>query len=249
LLVDILPEVLVAFLFRDRRDAGIRLASLLTPYQAKPGVIVLGLPRGGVPVAAEVARRLGAPLDVFTVRKLGLPGNEEFAIGAIASGGTCVLNEPMIREYRVSAAELEVVRATEQRELERRERAFRGDRPPIDAHGSTVIVVDDGLATGATMQAAVTALREQHPVRIVVAVPVASREACATAQALADECVCLATPEHFRSVGSWYEDFRQTEDAEVHALLEDAMRSLPEDVLRSAQHARHSTKAADAPHR
>ena len=232
-------------LFRDRRDAGMRLASQLTRYAAKPGVIVLGLPRGGVPVAAEVARALGAPLDVFTVRKLGLPGNEEFAIGAIASGGTCVLSEALIDQFRVSAAELEVVRATEQRELERRELAFRGDRPPLDVRGSTVIVVDDGLATGATMHAAVTALREQKPLRIVAAVPVASESACAMIRSVADECVCLATPVHFRSVGPWYRDFGQTDDREVHRLLDHAMSTLPEDALRSAAHQRHTMGAAD----
>lgn len=234
-------------LFRNRHDAGTRLAAALHEFAAKPGVIVLGLPRGGVPVAAEVARALGAPLDVFAVRKLGMPGNEEFAIGAIASGGAGVLNEAAIRDYRVTAAELEAVMAKERKELERRERAFRGDRPPVDVHGSIVIVVDDGLATGATMQAAVAALRSQHPRRIIVAVPVASSEACAAVRASADECICLATPDNFRSVGSWYQHFNQTDDAEVHALLEGALQSLPEDFRRSAEQVRHA-HASDVHH-
>jgi putative phosphoribosyl transferase len=211
----------MAFLFRDRLDAGSRLANLLDHYAETPHVIVLGLPRGGVPVAAAVARALGAPLDVLTVRKLGVPGNDELAMGAIATGGVCVLNDAYIRMFDVTAAEVEAVRSHELRELERRERQFRGDRPALDVHDKVVIVVDDGLATGATMQAAVTALRARQPQRIVVAVPVASQEAASAISALVDEFVAVATPPNFMSVGSWYGDFRPTEDAEVRALLED----------------------------
>jgi predicted phosphoribosyltransferase len=220
----------------DRKDAGRRLAALLSPYQGAPALVVLGLPRGGVPVAYEVARALGAPLDVFTARKLGVPRHEELAMGAIATGGACVLNEDVIRQLGIPASEIERVRIVEQAELERRERTYRGDRPPLDAHGSTVILVDDGLATGATMRAAVAALRLQHPAKIVVAVPVASREACAALRAVADACVCAATPPAFYGVGAWYDDFGQTQDAEVRALLDDAANRLPEDVVAHATH-------------
>ena len=239
------PEVIVTGLFLDRRAAGRRLAMLLQEYVGKPGVIVLGLPRGGVPVASEVAHELGVPLDVFTVRKLGMPGHEELAIGAIASGGICVLNEEYIKEFGVSSSAVGQIKAAEQKELERRELLFRGDRPPLDVHGSTVIVVDDGLATGATMQAAVKAIRAQHPARIVVAVPVASRQACAVIKAVADSCVCVATPPLFHSVGAWYDDFAQTEDSEVRALLDDAVRRLPEDARTSALSARSRGAAHD----
>ena len=166
-------------LFRDRREAGRQLAMLLESYGGKSGVIVLGLPRGGMPVAYEVAHALGAPLDVFTVRKLGVPGHAELAIGAIATGGVCVLNEDYIAQLEIPPGDVREVRAREQRELDRRELLYRGDRPPRRRPRQHVILVDDGLATGATMRAAVAALRAQHPARIVVAVPVASPQACA----------------------------------------------------------------------
>lgn len=229
----------MTFIFRDRREAGVCLASQLRGYAAKPGVVVLGLARGGIPVAAEVARILGVPLDVFTVRKIGAPGNAEFAIGAIASGGTCVLNDEVIRQYRITAADLASVHAVAQGELAQRERVLRGNRPPLDVHGSTVIIVDDGMATGSTMLAAIKALRAQKPVRVVVAVPVAAPEACEALRTVADECHCFACPPDFRSVGEWYQYFAPTGDQDIHEVLEQAMRTLPEDLLRSAQQAHH----------
>ena len=225
-------------LFHNRQDAGKRLATRLAEYAGKPGVIVLGLPRGGVPVAYEIAHALGVPLDVFVVRKLGVPGHSEVAMGAIASGDVCVLNEPLIRDLHISRDAVASVRAREEQELARRERAYRGARPPVNVHGSTVLVVDDGLATGATMLAAVAALRAQHPAQIVVAVPVASHEACTALTAVADRCVCLAIPPHFHGVGMWYEDFSQTEDAEVQLLLDRAALLLPEDARERAVTAR-----------
>lgn len=219
-------------IFLDRRDAGRELAGQLLAYEGRPGVIVLGLPRGGVPVAYEVAHALGVPLDVFVVRKLGIPGHDELAMGAIASGDVCVLNKPLIRQLGIGDDALERVKAHEQTELARREFAYRGDRPPVDAHGSIVLLVDDGLATGATMLAAVTALRAQHATRIIVAVPVASREACAELGKAADRCVCLSTPADFYGVGAWYEDFSQTSDDVVRDLLSQAALLLPEDSRR-----------------
>jgi putative phosphoribosyl transferase len=216
-------------LFENRRDAGRRLAARLVDYAGKPGVLVLALPRGGVPIGYEIAHALGVPLDVFVVRKLGVPGHAELAMGAIASGGVCVLNEELIHNLRIGADAVARVRMREELELERRERAYRGARPPVDVHGSTVIVVDDGLATGSTMQAAVTALKAQHPAKIIVAVPVAAHEACVALAASADTCVCVATPPHFMGVGMWYEDFAQTEDEEVHELLDRAALHLPDD--------------------
>ena len=196
---------------------GERLAGLA----GQPDLLVLGLPRGGVPVAWEVARRLGAPLDVFVVRKLGFPGHEELAMGAIASGGVRVLNPEMIA-YGVSRAQIEQVTEKERRELERREQLFRGDRPPMRVADRTVVLVDDGLATGSTMRAAVRALRQERAGRIIVAVPVAAPSVCAEMKAEADEVVCAATPEPFRAVGLWYDDFAQTSDAEVRELLDGA---------------------------
>lgn len=224
----------MSMLFTDRQDAGRRLAPMLRNYAARPGVVVLGLARGGVPVAAEVARALGAPLDVLIVRKVGMPGNAEFAMGAIASGGACVLNQEAIRQFRVSAEQLEASLALARHELARREQALRGNRPPVDMHGSTVIIVDDGMATGSTMRSAVEAIRRQHPVRIIVAVPVAARDACDVLRGVADECHCLSSPPELRSVGEWYRDFSQTEDREVRVQLEQSMRTLPEDWLQSA---------------
>lgn len=229
-------------LFRDRREAGTCLASMLQSYAARPGIVVLGIARGGVPVAAEVARVLGAPLDVFIVRKIGLPEHPEFAIGAIASGGTCVLNNEAIRQYRISATTLATAQERAECELAQREQALRGDRPPVDTHGSTVILVDDGMATGSTMRAAVEALRLQGPVRIVVAAPVGAPDACEAIRAIADECHCFACPPVLRSVGEWYADFSQTEDHEVRSRLEQAMRTLPEDLLLSAQHSHPSIR-------
>ena len=205
--------------FRDRRAAGERLAAELTTYAGRSDVLVLALPRGGVPVAFEVAEALRAPLDVFVVRKLGLPGHEEFAMGAIASGGVRVVDDEVLRHYRVSREALEAVSAAEQRELERREREYRGDRPFPEVRGRTVILVDDGLATGATMRAAVEALRLQQPAAVVVGVPVAAPETCDAFRDVADDIVCAATPHPFYAVGLWYEDFSQTGDDEVRALL------------------------------
>ena len=207
--------------FRDRRDAGRRLAAELQAYADRPGVMVLALPRGGVPVGYEVARALGAPLDVFMVRKLGVPWHEELAMGALASGGVRVLDPDVIRETRVSEAQIAQVTADEQAELERRERQYRGNRPNPDVRGKTVIIVDDGLATGATMRAALQALGTLGPARLVVAVPVAPAETCAALRAIADEVVCVETPVGFAAVGSWYEDFSETTDEEVRRLTTD----------------------------
>ena len=209
-------------LFRDRTDAGRQLAAKLAAYADRSDVLVLALPRGGVPVAFEVARELHAPLDVFLVRKLGVPGHEELAMGAIASGGVRVLNEDVVRMLRISDDVIDAVGAEERQELERRERTYRGNRPAPDVRGRTVILVDDGLATGSTMRAAIAALRQQRPARIVVAVPVGAPETCAEFQGEADEAVCARTPEPFYAVGLWYGDFSQTTDEEVHDLLERA---------------------------
>ncbi len=209
-------------LFRDRRDAGRRLAARLREYAGRPDVLILALPRGGVPVGYEVARALGAPLDIFVVRKLGVPGHEELAMGALASGGTRVLNRETLELFRIPREEVERVAAMERRELERRERSYRGDRPPQPVEGKTVILVDDGLATGASMEAAVRALRQRNPARIVVAVPTAPAETCEALRASADEVVCVSTPEPFYAVGRWYEDFTQTGDEEVRRLLDEA---------------------------
>ncbi|HEX9837978.1 MAG TPA: phosphoribosyltransferase [Anaerolineales bacterium] len=213
-------------LFKDRRDAGKQLAQELTAYAGRSVVIVLALPRGGVPVAYEVARALHAPLDIFIVRKLGLPGHEELAIGAIASGGVRVLNEDIVRALNIPAAVIESIARRELQELERRERTYRGNRPPPEVRGRTVVLVDDGLATGASMRAAVAALRAQNPARIVVAVPTAAPETCEAFESEVDEIVCAMTPEPFYGVGRWYEDFSQTTDEEVRALLEEAARQL-----------------------
>lgn len=206
-------------LFNDRTDAGRRLARELGAYLHRTDVLVLGLPRGGIPVAFQVAETLGAPLDVFVVRKLGLPGHDELAMGAIASGGVQILNHDLIRAGAVSRAEIAAIVAAETRELHRRERRYRGDRPFPKVAGTTVILVDDGLATGSSMRAAVAALRLRHPAAIVVAVPVGARETCDVFRRLADDVVCTATPEPFYAVGQWYQDFSQTTDEEVHDLL------------------------------
>jgi putative phosphoribosyl transferase len=208
--------------FRDRADAGRQLAAKLAAYVGRPDVLVLALPRGGVPVAYEVAKSLGAPLDVFLVRKLGLPGHEELAMGAIATGGARVLNYEVVRGLDIPSRMIDEVAAREQRELARRERAYRDDRPAPDVQGRTVILVDDGLATGSTMRAAVVALRQQHPARIVIAVPAAASSVCAELGAEVDEIVCAVTPEPFYAVGLWYADFSPTSDDEVRDLLQRA---------------------------
>jgi putative phosphoribosyl transferase len=211
-------------LFLDRADAGRRLAARLQKYAGRQNVIVLGLPRGGVPVAYEVASRLGAPLDVFLVRKLGVPGQEELAMGAIASGGVRVENRDVIDMLAIPRQAIEAATERGLREIERREREYRRDRPVLDLHGQTAILVDDGLATGSTMLAAVEALRRQNAERIVVAVPVGAKRTCEHLCELVDEVVCLAMPEDFRAVGEWYFDFSQTTDEQVCELLQLAGR-------------------------
>lgn len=213
--------------YRDRTDAGRRLAEDLRSYAGRDDVIVLALPRGGVPVGYEVARALRVPLDVFLVRKLGLPGHEELAFGAIASNDARVLNERVVAMADVSDDVIERVTANERRELERREVAYRGDRPEPPLEGRTVILVDDGLATGSTMRAAALALRSLQPARIVVAVPVAAQETCDEFRSEVHEVVCSRTPTPFHAVGLWYEDFSETSDDEVRALLERARREMP----------------------
>ncbi len=205
--------------FRNRQQAGKYLAEHLSGYRDRDDVIVLALPRGGVPVAYEVARELHAPLDVFIVRKIGMPGAEEFAVGAIASGGVRLLDENLIARYGVSRASVDATIAAEERELERRERQYRGARAMPDLAGKTVILVDDGLATGSTMRAAVEALRREGAARIVVGVPVAAPETCDLLKREVDDIVCAVTPQPFYAVGLWYDDFTQTTDAEVAALL------------------------------
>jgi putative phosphoribosyl transferase len=205
--------------YKNRSDAGKRLAAKLHVYANRPDVVVLGLPRGGVPVAFEVAMKLRLPLDVFVVRKLGVPGHEELAMGAIASGGIEVLNENVVRSLGISREIIESVARKQGEELKRREQLYRGDRPSLDVRDVTVILVDDGLATGATMRAAVQALRAQKPIRIIVAVPAAAPEACEELGEEADDIICAITPDPFFSVGSWYEDFSQTTDDEVSKLL------------------------------
>ena len=208
--------------FRDRTDAGQQLAKRLSRFADRSDVVVLALPRGGVPVGYEVARALHAPLDVFLVRKLGLPGHEELAMGAIATGGVRVVNDEVVRRLGVPEAMIDEVAAEELKELKRRERSYRADRSAPNVKDRTVILVDDGLATGSTMRAAVAALRLLHPAWIVVAVPVGAADTCATLAEEADEVVCVSMPEPFYAVGSWYEDFGQTSDEEVRALLDAA---------------------------
>lgn len=205
--------------FRNRRDAGILLSRELGAYADRDDVIVLGLPRGGVPVAYEVARALHAPLDVFVVRKLGLPGHEEFAMGAIASGGARLLNRDVLNQFEVSTSDLVAVTSIEQRELERREHLYRGGVPFSDVKGKTVILVDDGIATGASMAVAVDALRREEPERIVVAAPVASIQASQLLCHIADDCIFVLLPRYFASVGTWYADFTPTTDEEVRDLV------------------------------
>ncbi len=206
--------------FRNRQEAGVQLAAKLTAYAGDPNLLVLGLPRGGVPVAYEVARALGSALDVFVVRKLGVPGYRELAMGAIASGGVRLLNSEVISGLKISPGVVEEVAAGEQREVDRQQRAYRGEAPFPDLAGRTVIVVDDGLATGSTMRVAVKALRPSHPARVVVAAPVAAADTCRSLAAEADEVVCLHAPESFDAVSGWYEGFSQTTDEEVRRFLD-----------------------------
>ena len=212
-------------LFKNRTIAGHILAGELADYTNRSDVIVLALPRGGVPVAFEVAKALNAPLDVLVVRKLGVPEQEELAMGAIASGGVRIINEHIINLVNISEDKIARVAAQEERELERRERLYRGDRPDPDLEGRIVILVDDGLATGATMWAAVASVRRQHPAKIVIGVPVAASATCQELQVAVDEIVCAATPDPFYSVGLWYEDFPQTTDDQVRDLLAKAQTS------------------------
>ena len=214
-------------LFRDRFDAGRRLAARLPGYANRSDVIVLALPRGGVPVGYEVAKALGVPLDVFVVRKVGVPGHEELGMGAIASGGVLVLDEQMITALGITRSDLELAVAKELRELARREAAYREGRDPPDLTGKTVILVDDGLATGSTMRAAALAVRRHDPEKVVVAVPVAAEETCDNFRDDVDEIVCGLTPKPFQAVGLWYEDFSQTSDEEVRELLARAADEAP----------------------
>jgi predicted phosphoribosyltransferase len=211
-------------LFRDRSEAGRWLAERLQAYAGRPDAIVLALPRGGVPVAFELARSLHAPLDVFLVRKLGLPGQEELAMGAIASGGVRVLNDDVVGALNVPASVIDRVAREEERELRRREQSYRGARPAPDVRGKVVILVDDGLATGSTMRAAVRAVKQMQPARVVVAVPVAAQSTRDDIGEEVDEIVCSVPPEPFLAVGRWYQDFSQTTDEEVHDLLDRAGR-------------------------
>lgn len=212
--------------FSNRVEAGRRLAEDLRDYAGRADTLVLALPRGGVPVAFEVARALGVPMDVFLVRKLGVPGHAELAMGAIASGGVRVLNEEVVRMFNPSDDAIARIAAQEQEELERRERTYRGGRPDLHLEEKTVILVDDGLATGSTMRAAAQAVGAQDPARVVVAVPVAAAETCGEFRNEVDEVVCTLTPEPFRAVGIWYDDFAQTTDDEVRDLLHRADEEL-----------------------
>ena len=205
--------------FNDRADAGRQLAQALSHYSNMPATVVLGLPRGGVPVAYEVARQLNLPLDVFLVRKLGVPGHEELAMGAVASGGTRILNRDVIDSLQIPPDALEAETRHELQVIARREHEYRGELPPLRVSGSTVLLIDDGLATGSTMLAALEALRQLEPVKIVAAVPVGSREACQMIAERADEAICGATPAHFFAVGQWYRDFGETTDDDVHRVL------------------------------
>jgi putative phosphoribosyl transferase len=209
-------------IFENRTEAGQKLAPHLRKYANREDVIVLGVPRGGVPVAFEVATALGAPLDVFVLRKLGVPGHEELAFGAIGSGGVRVLDPDIVEGLGISDLDIELVTAAEKQELERRERTYRGRRPPLDVSAMTVILVDDGIATGSSMRAAIGALREMKPARVVVATPVAPASTCDRLRFEVDEVVCLAMPEPFYGVGKFYGDFSQVSDKEVNALLDRA---------------------------
>jgi len=211
--------------FADRTQAGSQLGQALRAYAGRSDVVILALPRGGVPVAFEIMKAINATLDLMLVRKLGTPGQEELAMGAIAAGGVQLLNPDIVESLRIPAAAIEAVAKRERKELERRQRAYRGDRPFPDVTQRCVILVDDGLATGATMRTAIKALRQQHPARIVVAVPVAPPETILTLQQEADEVICLATPRPFWAIGQWYLDFPQVSDEEVKDLLQRAQET------------------------
>lgn len=230
-------------LFSDRHDAGRQLASRLHRFAGRANLIVLGLPRGGVPVAAEVAAALGAPLDVFIVRKLGVPGHEEFAMGAIASGGVRVLSQDALRVLNLSREVVDAIAATEQRELDRREREYRRGRSFPDLHGATVILVDDGVATGSTMLAAVHALRQHGPSAIIAAAPVMSESAHHMLARAADRCEAVAVPEPFQAVGEWYYEFAETTDDEVRTLLRRAA-AIPTAVESARQPANNERRYA-----
>jgi putative phosphoribosyl transferase len=208
--------------FRDRRDGGVQLARSLRDYAKRSDVVVLALPRGGVPVAFEIATELKAPVDIVVVRKLGVPGHTELAMGAVASAGAVYLNRDVIAELQIPDEAVVETLERERAELDRRERLYRGDRPPIDVAGRTVIVVDDGLATGASVRVAVETLRRQRPTKIVVAVPVGAAETCAMLREVADDVVCLRTPSPFGGVGAWYDRFEQLTDDDVRAYLHTA---------------------------
>lgn len=209
-------------IYRDRIDAGKQLASRLSDYANRDDVLVLALPRGGVPVAYEVAKALRVPMDVFLVRKLGVPGHEELAMGAISTGGVRVLNDEVVNYLRIPGEVIDAVAMDELRELERRERVYRGDRPEPNIQGKTVILIDDGLATGSTMRAAAAALRQKNPARVIVAVPVSAIQTCDEYRMGVDEIICAKTPQPFMGVGQWYRDFSQTTDEEVRQLLAKA---------------------------
>lgn len=224
----------ITMIYRDRIDAGKQLAARLREYADRDDVLVLALPRGGVPVAYEVAKALRAPLDIFLVRKLGVPGHEELAMGAIATGGVRVLNDDLVNYLRIPGDVIDAVAQLELKELERRERAYRGDRREPDVKDRIVILVDDGLATGSTMRAAAAALREQNPAKIVVAVPVSAPQTCDEYRMGVDEIVCAKTPEPFMGVGMWYRDFSQTTDEEVRELLDRSRQVDKRDARRVA---------------
>jgi putative phosphoribosyl transferase len=211
-----------AHTFRDRSEAGRLLAQQLRAYAGRPDAVVLALPRGGVPVGYEIARELHLPLDIFAVKKITVPGFDESALGAVSNDGMYLIDDALIEQLGLSKRQIEAIAANAYREVQRRESAYRNHRAAMDVTGKTVILVDDGLATGSSMQAAVAALRRKRPAKIVVAVPVASREACADLQAIADEIVCARMPDPFYAVGLWYDDFAQTEDGEVRNLLAKA---------------------------
>lgn len=210
--------------YQDRRQAGQVLAQALNAYAGREDVIILALPRGGVPVAYEVAKTLNAPLDVFIVRKLGVPGHTELAMGAIATGDVAVFNENIIAQLQISKDSIENVFESEKKELNRRELAYRGNRPPLVLKNKTVILVDDGIATGATLRAAIKALKLSQAKELIVAVPVAAKDTCEEIAILVDQLYCPSQPIHFYAVGAWYDDFSQTEDEEVHMLLKEAQR-------------------------
>jgi len=221
-------------IFGNRQEAGRRLASRLKKYANREDVIVLGVPRGGVPVAFEVATTLNLPLDIFVLRKLGVPGREELAFGAIGSGGVRVLNASVVEQLGISDLDIALVTRAEREELERRERLYRGSRPPLDVHGRTVILVDDGIATGSSLRAAIQALRQMKPAAIVIAAPVAPSDTCDRLRHEVDELVCMEMPEPFYGVGQFYHDFSQVSDEEVNELLDSASRQRGEKQFHDA---------------